>query len=207
MSASPNITTVFWDIGGVLLHNGWDRAKRHRAADLFGLDFQEMDERHHLTFDTYESGKITLDEYLDRLVFYEERPFSRDEFKAFMIKTEYYPAMISLARRIKTKYGLRMAALSNEGRELTTHRIREHRLSEFIDFFMISSFVHIRKPDEDIYRMALDVAQVLPRNVVYIDDRSLFVEVAQKIGLLGIHHMSHESTVNALEAIGFRTDV
>jgi len=81
---TPPVTTLFLDIGGVLLTNGWDRKARQLAAETFHLDHSEFDERHHLTFDTYEEGKLSLDEYLDRVVFCEERPFSREAFKAFM---------------------------------------------------------------------------------------------------------------------------
>src|SRR6266516_2408383 len=92
MTPSSNITTLFLDIGGVLLTNGWGRNSRARAADKFGLDYGEMNERHHLTFDTYEEGKLSLDEYLNRVVFYEPRPFSQDEFKEFMFaQSRPYP--------------------------------------------------------------------------------------------------------------------
>ena len=84
MTLPSNITTLFLDIGGVLLTNGWDRNIRIRAAEKFGLDQDEMNERHHLTFDTYEEGKLSLDEYLHRVVFYQDRSFSPEEFKAFM---------------------------------------------------------------------------------------------------------------------------
>jgi putative hydrolase of the HAD superfamily len=200
---SPNkITTLFIDIGGVILENGWDRGKRRRAAELFRFDLEEMNERHHLTFDTYEEGKLSLDEYLNRILFYEERPFSKEAVKAFMFKTGSFPKMIDLFRHLKKRYKLKTAAVSNEGRELTVHRIGENRLTDFIDFFVCSCFVHLRKPDEDIYRLALDIAQVEPEEVIYVDDRQMFVEVAQTVGLKGIHHTGYESTVNRLAAYG-----
>ncbi|MEJ2555063.1 MAG: HAD family phosphatase, partial [Anaerolineae bacterium] len=80
MPTSPSITTLFLDIGGVLLTNGWDHNMRRKAAEIFGLDYEEMNERHHLTFDTYEEGKLNLYEYLNRVIFYQERPFSLEEF-------------------------------------------------------------------------------------------------------------------------------
>src|SRR5689334_3321256 len=119
MTSSSNITTLFLDIGGVLLTNGWGRDSRARAADKFGLDYDEMNERHHLTFDTYEEGKLSLDEYLNRVVFYKERSFSREEFKDFMYaQSQPFPEMIGLMRALKTQHGLHVAAVSNEGREL-----------------------------------------------------------------------------------------
>ncbi len=201
-SASP-ITTLFLDIGGVLLTNGWDNNIRKKAADRFGLDFEELNERHHLTFDTYEEGKLSLDEYLNRIVFYQERSFSRDEFKAFMYaQSQPFQEMIELMRGLKAQYGLRVAAVSNEGRELTVYRVQQFKLGSFIDFFISSCFVHYRKPDADMFRIALDIAQVNPQQVVYIDDRPMFVEVAQSLEILGIIHKGYKTTQKALEAMG-----
>ena len=203
MTPSSSITTLFLDIGGVLLTNGWDNNIRKRAADKFSLDYEEMNERHHLTFDTYEEGKLSLDEYLNRVVFFQERSFSREEFKAFMYaQSQPFPEMIELIRGLKTQYGLQVAAVSNEGRELTVYRVQQFKLSTFINFFVSSCFVHYRKPDTDMYRIALDIAQVSPQQVVYIDDRPMFVEVAQGLEIRGIIHKGYETTRKALEAMG-----
>jgi putative hydrolase of the HAD superfamily len=203
MTSIPQITTLFLDIGGVLLTNGWDHNARTRAAAQFGLDYEEMNERHHLTFDTYEEGKVSLDEYLNRVVFYQERSFSKEEFKAFMhAQSQPLPEMIEMMRALKAQYGLQVAAVSNEGRELTVYRVRQFKLGEFIDFFISSCFVHYRKPDEDMYRFALDIAQISPPQVVYIDDRPMFVEVAQSLGIKGIIHKDYGTTRSALEALG-----
>jgi putative hydrolase of the HAD superfamily len=197
------IKALFLDIGGVLLTNGWDHHMRKDAADTFGFDYEEMNERHHLTFDTYEEGKLSLDEYLRRVVFYEERPFTREEFKAFMFaQSQPYAEMIALIQDLKNRHQLKIAAVSNEGRELTVHRIREFELGKLIDFFISSCFVHFRKPDRDIYRIALDIAQVPPDQVVYVEDRPMFVEVAESLGIQGIKHVSYESTREALETLG-----
>ena len=196
-------TALFLDVGGVLLTNGWDRSMRKRAAGAFGLDGNEMDDRHHLTFDTYELGKLTLDEYLDRMVFYKERRFSKEEFKEFMFaQSRPFPQMLDLIRGLKKAYDLKIAIVSNEGRELTTYRVQKFGLSEFVDFFIASSFVHFRKPDADIYRMALDVAQVPLDQVVYIEDRLMFVEVAQGLGIRAVHHIAFESTRASLGSFG-----
>jgi len=203
MTNSLPVTTMFLDIGGVLLTNGWDRAARRLAAQKFNLDYEEMNERHHLTYDTYEAGKLSLEEYLNRLVFYQPRPFSREEFKAFMFaQSQPYPEMIDLARGLKARYGLKVAVVSNEGRELILHRIQKFGLAGFVDFFIVSCFVHFRKPDADIYRMALDIAQAPPEQAVYLDDRAMFVEVARSLGIPGIHHTSYETTRAALAKLG-----
>jgi len=203
MTPSTSITTLFLDIGGVLLTNGWDNGIRKRVADKFGLDFDEMNERHHLTFDTYEEGKLSLDEYLNRVVFYQERSFSRKEFKAFMYaQSQPFPEMIELMCALKTQYSLQVAAVSNEGRELTVYRVQQFKLGTFIDFFVSSCFVHYRKPDTDIYRIALDIAQVNPQQVLYIDNQPMFVEVAQSLEIRGMLHKDYETTQKALETMG-----
>ena len=197
------ITTLFLDLGGVLLTNGWDRHARELAAQQFGLDRREMDERHHLTFDTYESGKLTLEQYLSRVIFYEPRSFTRDAFRDFMFaQSSAYPQMIELVRRLKDTYGLKIAVVNNEGRELNQHRINAFRLGEFVDFFISSCIVHVRKPDEDIYRIALEIAHVPPEQVAYLDDRQMFVQVAEGLGIKGIHHTGYEATVEKLKALG-----
>jgi len=207
MTASAQITALFLDIGGVLLTNGWDRHMRQEAAERFNLDYAEMDERHHLTFGTYEEGKLTLDEYLDRIIFYQKQPFTREAFKEFMFaQSQPHPAMIRLIRDLKTRFGLRAGVVSNEGRELTVYRIQKFELTNFIDFFVSSCFVHYRKPDPDIYRIALDIAQVPPARVAYIEDRPMFVEIAQSLGIRGILHQGFESTRAALAALGLSSE-
>jgi len=203
MTTSLPIKALFLDVGGVLLTNGWDRHMRKQAAEVFDLDYPEMDERHYLIFDLYEEGELSLDEYLDRVVFYRERPFSREEFKAFIFaQSQPYPEMINLVRGIKARYGLKVVVVSNEGRDLTAYRVRKFELGSFVDFFIASCFVHCRKPDVNIYRIALDTAHVLPEQVAYVEDRAMLVEVARSLGIQGIHHTSYESTRAALEALG-----
>jgi putative hydrolase of the HAD superfamily len=197
------IKALFLDIGGVLLTNGWDRHARRRAAETFDLDYEEVDERHHLTFDTYEEGKLSLDEYLARVIFYRDREFSREDFKGFMFaQSKPYPETITLISALKEHYNLHIAAVSNEGRELTSYRIKEFELGAFIDFFVSSCFVHYRKPDPDMYRIALDIAQVAPEEVIYIEDRLMFVEVAQSMGIWGVCHSDFESTRQKLASLG-----
>ena len=203
MNAGHPITTLFLDIGGVLLTNSWDQKTRRLAAEKFKLDYDEMNERHHLTFDTYEEGKLSLDDYLERVIFYQERSFSRQEFMEFLYgQFSPFPQMIDLISGLKSRYNLQVAAVSNEGREFTLYRVQQFGLRAFIDFFISSCFVHFRKPDEDVYRMALDIAQVRPEQVVYIDDRAMFVEVANKMGIKGILHTDYETTRKALDELG-----
>lgn len=200
----PTPSTIFTDIGGVLLTNGWDRTGRIKAIKKFNLDPVETEERHHLTFDTYESGKISLDEYLRRLVFYRKRNFSPSDFRKFMFdQSKPFPEMLKLIRGIKEKYGIKIAVVSNEGRELNEYRIQTFRLNEFVDFFISSCFVHFRKPDADIFKVALDIAQVTPEKVIYIEDRPMFAEVADTLGIRGIIHKDYQTTSKILSSFGW----
>lgn len=206
-NAQPPITTLFLDIGGVLLTNGWGHESRELASDTFGLNRVELEERHHLTFDTYEVGKLTMQEYLDRVVFYEPRPFTPETFREFMFsQSKPLPDMIELVRQLKERYQLKIAVVSNEGRELNAHRIQTFRLNEFVDFFISSSFVHFRKPDADIFRVALDIAQVPANQVLYIEDQPMFVSVAQGLGIQGICHVDYASTCATLASAGLPVD-
>ena len=185
----PRIKTLFTDVGGVLLTNGWDGSTREAAAKKFHLDQTEVDHRHHLTFDTYEIGKLSLDDYLDRIVFYEPRDFSKDDFKEFIFaQSQPYPDMLDLVRETKTRHGIKVGVISNEGRELTEYRIRTFGLDSFVDFFVSSCFVRFRKPDKDIFRMALDLAQTAPEECAYLEDRQMFYEVARSVGMQAILH-------------------
>jgi len=194
---------LFVDVGGVLLTNGWDRKGRELAAKTFKLDLEEMETRHHLTFDTYEVGKLSLHDYLERVVFYKKRSFSESAFEKFMYsQSRAYPEMVELIRQLKAKYKLKIVVVSNEGRELTEHRIEKFKLNHFVDFFISSCFVHLRKPDTDIYHLALDVAQVALEEILYLDDRELFVQVAQSLGIKSHHHIDYKTTKKRLAKEG-----
>ena len=203
MEKGAPITALFLDIGGVLLTDGWDHQSRALAAKVFNLDLAEINNRHHLTVETYEMGKLTLEEYLSLVVFYREQTFSRIEFRDFMFEqSQPHPQMIELVRKLKAQYGLKIAVVSNEGRELNSYRINKFKLDELVDFFVSSCFVHLRKPDSDIYRMALDIAQVPAEQVVYIENTPMFVQVAEAEGIRGIHHTDFASTREQLAGLG-----
>lgn len=195
------IKALFTDIGGVLLTNGWDTASRNKAIEKYGLQNEkdEIFERHHLSFDTYELGKTSLDEYLDKTFFYQDRKFSKKEFKEFMFEqSKPFDDMLAMVSLLRQKYSLKTAVVSNEGKELNNYRIKKFGLALFIDAFISSSFVHLRKPDMDIFKMALDIMHCPPGEVVYIDDRMLFVEIANKAGINAIHHIDYQSTIKKL---------
>lgn len=203
MNEPCKITTLFTDIGGVLLTDGWSSKSRINAALAFNLNLLELEERHHLTFDTFEIGKISLDEYLQRVVFYKNRSFTADEFKEFMYaQSEPFPEMIELLLQLKSKYNLKVVVVSNEGRELTEFRINKFKLYDIVDFFVSSCFVHLRKPDLEIFRLAVNIAQIPVEQIVYLEDRLMFVQVAESLGIKGIQHTNYESTKNKLNTFG-----
>jgi putative hydrolase of the HAD superfamily len=206
MKRRAPITALFVDIGGVLLTDGWDHHARKRAATNFKLELAEMEDRHHLTFDTYEEGKLTLEEYLDRVVFYQKRPFTRARFRRFMFaQSKPFPEMISLVAQIKARQGVKVAVVSNEGRELNAYRIRKFKLDGFVDSFISSCFVHVRKPDADIFRLALDIAQATARQVVYVDNTPMFVQIAEGLGIRSILHTDYRSTCAKLASLGLQS--
>ena len=204
--ASQAVTTLFLDIGDVVLTDGWDRHARRRAAKAFKLDGAEMEERHHMTFETFEEGKLTLEEYLDLVVFYRKRAFTRSHFRRFMFsQSKPYPQMIALVTRLKDRHRLKIVAVSNEARELNAYRIRQFTLTDFVDAFISSCFVHVRKPDAEIFRLALDIAQAPPERVVFIDNTPMFVDIAQGLGIRSIHHTNYRSTCTQLDALGLQS--
>ena len=208
-SAKPNqsISCIFLDIGGVLLSNGWGHLARRRAVKHFNLKWAEMEDRHNLNFATYEEGKLTLEEYLGRVVFCEKRPFTRAQFKRFMFaQSKPYPEMIELFARLKTQYGLKIAVVSNEAREVNAYRIHKFKLDAFVDAFISSCFVHLRKPDADIFRLALDIAQAPARQVVYIDNTPMFVQIAEGLGIRSVLHTGYKSTKATLASFGLQND-
>ena len=201
------ITTLFLDIGGVLLSNGWGHDFRKLTAEKFNIDYQEMEERHNIMFVTYEEGRITLNEYFDRVIFYKQRDFTQDQLREFMFSLSTPDLeMISFIKKIKAQYHLKIVAVSNEARELNAYRIRTFGLDEIFDFFVSSCYVQLRKPDPAIYKMALDTANVLPGQVIYIDDVQIFVDIAAGLGIKSIQHANMQSTSKALTALGFTTD-
>lgn len=197
------IRTLFLDLGGVLLTNGWDGEARASAAEAFSLDRDEMEDRHHLTFDAWEAGKLPMRTYLDRVVFYVDRPFTHEEFTRFVFDQSLpHEGIIAYIRDLKQRHGLRLSVITNDPREIVEYRIKAFGLREYIDSFIASAFVHYRKPDPDIFCVALDVAQGDIEEAVYIEDREMFVDVARELGFKAIHHTSLESTRAALAALG-----
>lgn len=197
------IKALFLDVGGVLLTDGWDHRARRRAAAAFELELAPMEERHQLIFETFEAGSVTLDDYLRLVVFWEARPFTRAQFRRFMFAQSHpHKDMLDLVGALRARHRLKVVVVSNEARELNQHRIRAFRLGGIVDTFVSSCFVHIRKPDAEIFRIALDVAQTPPRQVLYVDNTPMFVSVAERLGIRSVLHTSYRSTKATLESFG-----
>lgn len=207
MNETTSITCAFVDIGGVLLTNGWDHHSRKRAAENFELDWTEMESRHDLNFSVYEEGKLTLEEYLNRVIFYQKRPFTQAQFHEFMLaQSKAYPEMIELVAQLKSRHGLKIVVVNNEGRELNEYRIQKFKLDSFVDMFISSCIVHLRKPDAEIFRLALDIAQVQAEQTIYLENTQLFVQVAENLGIRGILHTDYISTSAQLASLGLVND-
>jgi len=207
MKRTPEISCIFVDIGGVLLTNGWDHHARRRAVKHFQLDWTETEERHRLTFEIHEEGKLGFEDYLSLVVFYEKRSFTRAQFRRFMCdQSKPFPEMIDLLRQLKARHSLKVVVVSNESRELNAHRIRTFRLDTCVDAFISSCFVGLRKPDSSIFRMALDISQAPPAQIVYIENTPMFTQIAQGLGIRSILHTDCKSTCAQLAALGLEIE-
>jgi putative hydrolase of the HAD superfamily len=197
------ITTLFWDIGGVILTNGWDRASRIEAADAFHLDPDEFQDRHELTFPAFDSGLITLNEYLDRTLFYRPRSFTREEFTAFMFaQSKEYPDTRAILDEVSASRKYFIGAINNEPLELNQFRIEAFHLRKNFLVFFSSCYVRSRKPEELIFRVALEVTQRPPEQCLFIDDRPLNLESPRRLGMNTIHHQNAEQLRSELGKFG-----
>jgi putative hydrolase of the HAD superfamily len=189
----PEITTLFWDIGGVIMTNGWDTGARRRAAETFHLDWEEFQDRHDLSFPAFDSGLISLDEYLNRILFYRPRAFTREEFIAFIFaQSKEYPESRAVLDKLARLQKYFIGSINNEPLELNEYRIKAFHLRRDFQVFFSSCYLHTRKPEEMIYRIALEVTQRPAAECVFIDDRPLNLENPRKLGFKTIHYQSVE---------------
>jgi putative hydrolase of the HAD superfamily len=206
MKNAVPIRTLFMDIGGVLLGDGWDHRARKRAVKKFRLEAVEVEARHQMVFDTYEEGKLTENEYLDHVVFFRSRPFTRGAFRKFMFaQSTPYPDMLALVRELKGKYRLKVIVVSNEARVLNDYRIQKFQLDEIVDAYISSCYVHLRKPDPDIFRLALDVAHTPAQQVAYVENTPMFVRIATGLGIRSVLHTDCSSTRAKLASLGLQS--
>jgi len=196
-----NLKILLFDIGGILLSNGWGHQSRKLASEKFGLDYEEVNELHNFIFNVYEIGSITLDEYLDRVIFTSPRDFTREDFKAFIYEQSVELPTLAWLKEWKRGCGFRVISVNNEGKELNDYRVKKFKLHEFFDAFVSSCEVSMRKPDPGIWQLAMGIAQASPDQCVYFDDRIMFVHAAQRLGIRAFQHTDLESTKAILQQL------
>ncbi len=193
---------LFLDVGGVLLTNGWDHESRQAAAEKFGLNYADMENLHNLIFPVYEIGSISLDEYLDTVVFNHPRNFTREDFKSFIFsESKELPDLLQWLIQWKSNCGFRIISINNEGKELNDYRIKKFGLHRCFDAFISSCEVRMRKPDPSIFKLAMGIAQAKSSQCYYFDDRITQVEAARRTGITCYQHIDFESTKQILEQI------
>ncbi len=201
------ITTLFFDVGGVLGSNGWDRHARRHCVESFGLDWEEYQDRHEFVANAFETGEMTIDQYLDRTVFYRERRFGRDEFiEAMKAESQPDPGALALVGALARTGRYLLATLNNESRELNRHRVELFGLRRYFSVFLTSGYLGVKKPDERIYRLALEITQRAPQECVFVDDRSLNLECAELLGMTGIRFESVSQLETELAGLGVRRE-
>jgi len=199
----PQVSAIFWDVGGVLLSNAWDGAQRHRALTQFGLDEAEFHDRHEMLVSSFERGKISLDEYLDRTVFYRPRAFTRQALRDYMFSlSQPNVETLELARELAKTRRCLMSTINNESRELNLYRIETFGLREIFSLFVSSCFVGLRKPEEGIYRLALEITQKPPEQCCFVDDRPLNLESATRLGMYTIRAVNAGQIRDELSKLG-----
>ena len=197
------IHAIFWDVGGVLLTDAWDRTERVAALEHFRLDEEEFHSRHEMVVSSFERGKISLDEYLDRTVFYRSRSFTRDQFRDYMFSlSQPMPEVLAFARALAASGKYFMGTINNESRELNLYRIEKYALREIFRLFVSSCFVGLRKPESGIYRLALEITQIDPEECCFIDDRALNLECAAKLGMRTIQMQTLNQLQGDLAKLG-----
>ncbi len=200
-----DIRAIFWDVGGVLLTNAWDHKERAQALEHFHVDEKEFHSRHEMVVSSFERGKISLDEYLDRTVFYTARPFAREEFRDYMFAlSQPMTDVLAFARALANSGKYFMGTINNESRELNVYRIRKFGLREIFRVFVSSCFVGLRKPESGIYRLAIEITQIDPEQCCFIDDRALNLECAAKLGMHTIQMQTLDQLRKDLENLGVR---
>jgi len=199
----PRITALFWDVGGVLLSNAWDREQRQRTLKEFNLDVVEFESRHEMLVSSFERGKITLQNYLERIVFYRPRSFTIEAFTQHMFSLSTpIPETLQLGKELSRSGKYQMSTINNESKELNLYRIQTFGLREIFSLFVSSCFVGLRKPEEGIYRLALEITQRPPEECCFIDDRPLNLDSASRLGMQVIQMKTAEQLRADLQKLG-----
>jgi putative hydrolase of the HAD superfamily len=198
-----SVRTLFFDLGGVLLSNGWDTGSRKKAAEVFGLDYQEFQTRHEMLKTAFETGRLSLDAYIRKAVFHRQRAFSPEDFKAFMFsRSVVLGDTLEWVHALSRSGKCRLYTLNNESRELHEHRVREFSLDRIFAGFLVSCYLGQAKPDEEIYLNSLGIAACERHDALFIDDRALNIEPALALGLNAVLFEGLDSLRDALKGYG-----
>ncbi|MGH2348244.1 MAG: HAD family hydrolase [bacterium] len=198
-------TALFWDLGGVILTDSWDRAARERAVERFGLVAEDFARRHSQSAASFEKGELNLSQYLSRTVFYRRRSFSRKRFQEFMFsQSRLIPETLEIVSALARSRKYLQAALNNESLELNLYRIRRFHLRQYFSVFISSSFVGIQKPHRGIFELALELTARLPAESIFIDDRMSNVKTAKRVGMRAIRYRDPVQLRKALHELGIR---
>ncbi|HEV7386976.1 MAG TPA: HAD-IA family hydrolase [Gemmatimonadaceae bacterium] len=194
------VSHIFFDIGGVLGSNGWDREQRQAAVKQFDLNADDFQWRHEEVVGEWEEGRISLDEYLDIAVFYTERPFSREVFRKFM-RAQSVPNedTISIARALSKDPRFTLMTLNNESEDLNIYRIEHFGISQIFEAFISSCWLGVRKPIRRFYHRSLGIAHATPETSLFIDDRQQNLTPASSLGMNVIHFKSADQLRSDLE--------
>jgi putative hydrolase of the HAD superfamily len=202
---NAGIKILFLDVGGVLLSNGWGKASRQKAAKQFSFDIDQIEGLHSYHFNLYEMGKLTLDEYLEIVVFNQPRNFTKEEMKAFIFsQSTQLPDILPWIKKWKKDNSeIKIFSINNEGKELNDYRIEKFGLTDCFDAFISSCDVGMCKPDRGIYQLALAVTHRPAASCIYFDDTLVHVETAGRMGIQAFQHQSFEETKRILQTFNF----
>jgi putative hydrolase of the HAD superfamily len=187
------VQAILFDIGGVLLTNGWDTSDRVVVFERFGVKAEEFEARHSLVYEDFEDGRIPLDDYLTATLFDKPQSFSREDFFAAMksgsslLDGTALPILLQLVA--EGRY--RMGFLNNESRELNDYRLQHFGLQSLGSVFICSGYVGLHKPQPEIFRLAIDLLQLPASEIIFIDDRIANVQAASAVGLNAIHYAAN----------------
>jgi putative hydrolase of the HAD superfamily len=203
------ISTILWDVGGVLLTNGWDRTERAAVLEQFALDSVAFEQRHEIANDPWEKGLMTAEQYLLQTVFYEPRPFTPAAFlQSMKERSVLLPhGAMRILQELAASEEVELAILNNEARELNDYRIERFEFGRYFDVFFSSCYLGLRKPDPKIFELALDVLQRDPEEVVFIDDRPGNCTAAEALGIHAIPYQDESQCAQALERLGLASGV
>lgn len=194
---------ILFDVGGVLLTNGWDHRERANAVEHFQLDAEDLEARHLAIFAAWERDQISLNEYLDAAVFYKPRPFSRDEFFEFVLKQSkpLDDGALAILSELAASGKCMVGALNNEARATNEYRFLEFKLREYFQVAFTSCYVGLRKPEPAMYRRTLDILGKPAQRVLFIDDRQQNVDGAAAAGMKSIRFDGADALRSKLAAL------